>query len=201
MFCIQHASLLKPKYVFSLPLAFPPKRNRVDAALSLEAATLLLRIFTRRIALVNQLQHAKAFAAAHVAPSSIVLWDVPVDGSCFFELEWLLANPTRWKGALGHGHSSSGQLTSHAILYPIIGVKYQEPVRHVTCRSLEKYAHVCNVWRLSGPLALPKALRPPIAWTEVQQVHHGTSMSTFGIRESFEFWRWPKPRVFDLEMR
>ena len=45
MFCIQHASLLKPKYVFSLPLAFPPKRNRVDAALSLEAATLLLRIF------------------------------------------------------------------------------------------------------------------------------------------------------------
>ena len=35
MFCIQHASLLKPKYVFSLPLAFPPKRNRVDAALSM----------------------------------------------------------------------------------------------------------------------------------------------------------------------
>ena len=59
--------------MFSLPLAFPPKRNRVDAALSLEAATLLLRIFTRRIALVNLLQHAKAFAAAHVAPSSIVL--------------------------------------------------------------------------------------------------------------------------------
>ena len=79
---------------------------------------------------------AEAFAAAHVAPSSIVLWDVPVDGSCFFELEWLLANPTRWKGALGHGHSSSRQLTSHAILYPIIGVKYQEPVRHVTCKLM-----------------------------------------------------------------
>ena len=35
MFCIQHASLLKPNYGFSLPLAFPPKRNRVDAALSM----------------------------------------------------------------------------------------------------------------------------------------------------------------------
>jgi len=47
-----------------------------------------------------------------------------------------LANPTRRKGALGHGHSSSGQLTSHAILYPIIGVEYQEPVRHVTCKLM-----------------------------------------------------------------
>ena len=32
--------------------------------------------------------------------------------------------------------SCSGQLTSHTILYPIIGVKYQEPVRHVTCKLM-----------------------------------------------------------------